>query len=138
MNLSIAPLLPTWLNTEPDLSVSVTLLRVSSSDLERLVSNADANAGKMAHLASMQRLDAIGGLDRLLEDSPAGKSLRIDLGVVAVERRHAHVAADNPTKEMGYLWSMEAEKSLLLFLADSAAEDNVWREDDLVGMNAVG
>jgi hypothetical protein len=137
MATAITPILPTWLEGIPDLSASITLMRVSSNSTEKLASNADANAGNMSHLPSIQRLTDAGGLDKLLDGSSTGKTERLQLGVVDIERRHAHAGGDCLGRVMGYLWAMEDCKEILVLLHDSAADDNIWSDDDPLPKNAV-
>jgi hypothetical protein len=137
MFTAITPILPDWLNKAANLSISVTLLRVSSDSADKLAANADSNAEKLGHRESMQRLRAVGGAVALLGSDAAGIALRRELGVVEILRAHANEHADLPRKVMGYLWAMEAEQDLLLFVTDSAAENNISRPGDAIKQNAV-
>lgn len=136
-NKAIDALLPQWILAAAVGTVSVTWIRVSARSTGTLIVNTDDISAALAHRPGIQRLAASGGAEMVLAQTPQGEALRRQLGIVRVERRHAHPAADPADALMGYMWPDEESRELLLLIHDSAAQSNVWPEGDLLGTNAV-
>ena len=134
---AIDDLLPRWILSAAVGSVSVTWIRVSARSAGKLILNTDDISAALAHRLGIQRLAAAGGAEVVLAPTSQGEALRRQLGIVRVERRHAHPAAHPADVLMGYMWPDEETRELLLLIHDSAAEPNVWPEGDLLGTNAV-
>ena len=117
------------LATMPDDS-EVVVLRVSAVSREKLCLSVDRTEAILRNQACVQRLEQVGA-DTITAQTEAGDALRARLGVIPIFRQDVHEEVDVPGRLMGYGWPMPSEHQMLLLIADSASEPNIWISDDL-------
>ena len=107
------------------------IMRVSAHSSDKLGRSSDRAEVSLGHLACVRRLEQAGGAEAITAQDAAGQALRKRLGVIAVRRQDVDARADVPGRVMAHAWPLPQDGQLLLFIADSAAEDNIPIPGDL-------
>jgi excisionase family DNA binding protein len=107
----------------------VICIRVSTPDIKALMSQ--IAIGKQLH-AALPAMKVLATLpDDILADTPRGRSLRLQHGVVPIHRRDASDHAKSPGKTIGYAIAT-GPRDMVAFVHDTAGKANVWVPGDVL------